>query len=554
MCVPVSSLCEPQCGGKTCGSDGCGGSCGACNDGEVCSAAGQCIDASQCEPQCKSKMCGPDGCGGSCGSCSPGYVCNAQSLCDPEACVPYCSGRQCGPDGCGGSCGSCGADVTCNESTGQCMPHRVKGCILVETQTVYYDSVTLPKFGKKIDEPGAYLPIMLYDAAGTELASGETDADGCFEFPLNRLPYVSDWISILPVWRAKNQSGEESVKLAMFVADTVAKDTNDLWQWTVRLSDFAKTDDPGDVGNVRITTDMSSGALFIYMTLKRAYEDLATMSFGKTIAGLPSMGVIWKPGLVWKCGTCFLNQETQGLRVKKGSSYIQLEKTMEVGGSSKDESAWGYPTLLHEFGHYVLFQRKDDTKGGTHYLNAAADPKLAWSEGFATFYSLMAQSREENAPVSVYWRILSSGSFWVDYAKIYDASGAGSLIIPKPSPTHADGMKQNLGEGWVSHLLWAFYDGKEIPDVKTQKDNVALGEKGIFDGIGSVRYTKPITYNYDGEGKLRTVEGTDLVDFIDSAVCNAIAAGDDAIANDIMDLTIAKGFPYDRTPNCPASE
>ncbi len=37
--------CAPACSGKTCGNDGCGGSCGTCGAGKTCSAAGACVDA-----------------------------------------------------------------------------------------------------------------------------------------------------------------------------------------------------------------------------------------------------------------------------------------------------------------------------------------------------------------------------------------------------------------------------------------------------------------------------------------------------------------------------
>jgi hypothetical protein len=37
--------CTPSCAGKTCGNDGCGGSCGTCAAGKTCSAAFACVDA-----------------------------------------------------------------------------------------------------------------------------------------------------------------------------------------------------------------------------------------------------------------------------------------------------------------------------------------------------------------------------------------------------------------------------------------------------------------------------------------------------------------------------
>jgi hypothetical protein len=71
-----------------------------------------------CIPQCAGKQCGPDGCGGSCGSCTPPDICDHNFQC---VCEPQCAGKQCGPDGCGGSCGSCTPPDSCDPS-GQCIP------------------------------------------------------------------------------------------------------------------------------------------------------------------------------------------------------------------------------------------------------------------------------------------------------------------------------------------------------------------------------------------------------------------------------------------------
>ncbi len=72
VCLEGDCVCVPQCEGKDCGPDTCGGTCGQCGDFEECQA-GQCI----CLPDCEGKECGDDGCGDSCGSCDPfgGYAC-----------------------------------------------------------------------------------------------------------------------------------------------------------------------------------------------------------------------------------------------------------------------------------------------------------------------------------------------------------------------------------------------------------------------------------------------------------------------------------------------
>ncbi len=154
--------CIPSCGGKQCGDDGCGGSCGTCPAGYVCNPSGIC-EVGSCTPSCAGKQCGDDGCGGSCGTCPAGQTCEAGTCvgagcgadpgmtclgscgsagsggcwcdetcedfgdccpdfeaCCPDLCTPDCFLKECGDDGCGGSCGTCPAGKTC-DAFGQCV-------------------------------------------------------------------------------------------------------------------------------------------------------------------------------------------------------------------------------------------------------------------------------------------------------------------------------------------------------------------------------------------------------------------------------------------------
>ena len=87
VCRTPDSTCEPDCSGKACGDDGCGGPCGACEAGVPC-VDNQCA----CVPKsCASELyhCGggyDDGCGGtfswtglSARDAMPGRVCVADS-------------------------------------------------------------------------------------------------------------------------------------------------------------------------------------------------------------------------------------------------------------------------------------------------------------------------------------------------------------------------------------------------------------------------------------------------------------------------------------------
>jgi hypothetical protein len=81
--------------------------CVSCTGNNACDAQGQCV----CSPNCVGKTCGPDGCGGVCGTCRPGETCTAtgQCRCTANSCP---SGQQC----CGGRCGLPNGNVCCQSS------------------------------------------------------------------------------------------------------------------------------------------------------------------------------------------------------------------------------------------------------------------------------------------------------------------------------------------------------------------------------------------------------------------------------------------------------
>jgi len=165
----ADGCCTPDCKAKKCGDDGCGGSCGKCEDGRHCSITGQCVcdfvnckgtcceDGDKCylgkccTPDCENKDCGDDGCGGDCGKCDDFYECktnkcvwkvfcgnekcepgsgedcntcakdcacgdNGVCMADGSCCERQCEGKDCGDDGCGGTCGDCQYNASCDEN------------------------------------------------------------------------------------------------------------------------------------------------------------------------------------------------------------------------------------------------------------------------------------------------------------------------------------------------------------------------------------------------------------------------------------------------------
>ena len=178
-CNKGQCVCTPNCDGKECGDDGCGGECGSCDDwlwctedgcdasqcvhelqlfacligqdcipsgtenptnpcekcspaltvgdwsyvgdGSKCGDGSACFEGDCCDPTaaCAGKECGDDGCGGVCGACPA-----ENYSCDTGACVcqPECDGKECGADGCDSVCGTCADDEECANGQCSCAP------------------------------------------------------------------------------------------------------------------------------------------------------------------------------------------------------------------------------------------------------------------------------------------------------------------------------------------------------------------------------------------------------------------------------------------------
>ena len=116
-------VCQPNCEGKECGDDGCGGACGLCDGDDVCDDG---VCQAYCEPDCQGKECGADdGCGEPCPCGEAGGACWPCSAADD--CLP---GYQCHGGGEGGcfcyleAAGEedCPEGYWWHNNTGLCMP------------------------------------------------------------------------------------------------------------------------------------------------------------------------------------------------------------------------------------------------------------------------------------------------------------------------------------------------------------------------------------------------------------------------------------------------
>jgi len=142
------------------------------------------------------------------------------------------------------------------------------------------------------------------------------------------------------------------------------------------VSDLA----PGDTNSLVIARDSNrvSGAFNILEMLREGRE-MARYADPSQI--VPDITVFWSP----------LNSPNPGAAKESlGATYFDPRtKTISlIGDRSIDSDEFDDSVILHEFGHFLAsaFSR-DSSPGGVHLLGDALDPRLAWSEGWANFFS-----------------------------------------------------------------------------------------------------------------------------------------------------------------------
>ncbi len=88
-----------------------------------------------------------------------------------------------------------------------------------------------------------------------------------------------------------------------------------------------------------------------------------------------------------------------------GTTHFDLNSgtAFVVGDRGTDSDEFDDSVILHEYAHLLAARfSRDDSPGGSHRLGDMLDPRLAWSEGFANFFSSAARNdrvyRDSNGP------------------------------------------------------------------------------------------------------------------------------------------------------------
>lgn len=111
-CATTGS-CKTSCPAGNCVSQGGGGGGGTGGGGTGGGGTGGTIGPNgECLPDCAGRQCGPDGCGGTCGWCSGDDSCQTGVCVTVPGCKPDCAAQMAGvEDGCGGVCSGSGFGI-----------------------------------------------------------------------------------------------------------------------------------------------------------------------------------------------------------------------------------------------------------------------------------------------------------------------------------------------------------------------------------------------------------------------------------------------------------
>jgi len=179
-------------------------------------------------------------------------------------------------------------------------------------------------------------------------------------------------------------------------------------------------------------------------------------------------------------------------------------------GDDDDSDGYDDTVILHEAGHWIEdVIGRSDSPGGDHD-GSPTNPTLAWSEGFATYFSMAMTDQP------IYSDSNAGGGFAFN----------GDTSNTKASA--AAGLGQNVSEDMVTEILWDMSDAPAIDD-----DTVSGTHLLVLAVEGFLKFAS-----------LRAIgtNGVDLVDFLDGWFINnglTSCAGMRALVN------VQRTFPYD---------
>jgi hypothetical protein len=305
---------------------------------------------------------------------------------------------------------------------------RVPGADNGPVQTIsglaFYQKIDVTDSGLDLNRP-VMVPIRsarveLYSRSSqTVVAVSQTDARGNFSVPAPFDPNLT--IRVMSRLRtsdlrvADNTNGGQFYVLAIDVDGRVPRSD-------VLIADFSRI----------------SGAFNILEVLQRAND---TVKSGDPNIVPPALPIFWSTRNRKGTGAINIGQGligTTNFNVSTNTAYV-------LGDRSDDSDEFDDAVIAHEYAHLLAAKfSRDDSQGGPHSVGDMLDPRLAWSEGWANFFSAAVR----NDPV---WR------------DSIGPNGSGVIRRDLEINVPANDKPGYWSEASTDTLLWDLFDDRNDP-------------------------------------------------------------------------------------------
>lgn len=260
--------------------------------------------------------------------------------------------------------------------------------------------------------------VEVVDTTNTVLGSGVTDNSGNYSISVPNQGvknvflrvYARNTSSPFNV-TVKNSTSENQIYTA--VSGTVSADTD---------SSFTLSTDINITSGVAPVFNIFDCAVWAFQYFSDQYTKA-----GLALPSVAALTVYWKTG-------------------STGTFFDPASNSIFLLGFTSDPDEYDDDIILHEVGHYMAVNySKDDSPGGQHSITDKLDARLAWSEGWAHYFSCVVRKFAGSV-------LYPSPQAIVDNT----ASGAGFFEIETPSLSNLTTMATN--EVACTAVLWDIVD------------------------------------------------------------------------------------------------
>ena len=179
----------------------------------------------------------------------------------------------------------------------------------------------------------------------------------------------------------------------------------------------------------------------------------------------------------------------------ENAAYIKGERDV----NSDELGDW---VIIHEYGHYLADRfSKDDTPGGEHALGERVDPRLAWSEGWATFFAqrtlgqpIYIDTMGENGADTFYFDLDEDVPEW-DHPGYWSEHSVGSTLWDVAEQAGGDGDHLGLGLKPIWSVSQDYLPGQPFVYLLSMADGLVRSDDSIVSGLTGILASRRIDYH-----------------------------------------------------------